>query len=387
MSGHLDERKYKFMVIAGEASADLQASALGKKMKELVPNLELMGIGGPRMKDTGYRLFYDSSTWSAIGVIEGLVHAPEFIWIMKGIRKAIIDESPDLLVFIDSPAINMRLARFAGKHNIRTIYYFPPSAWTKSIKRAKSIAERVDHVIATFSFTADFYKKYGIPVEYFGHPLLDLVEEVSPEEAITRLGLEKSIPYLGILPGSRLQEVRTLLPVILDACKRLREKIRDLEFLLPIALPVLNRWIEPLVMASGLPIHLFQEKNFEVMQASRALLTASGSATLEGAIMKKPMTVIYRINIIDWYLANLLFDSKYVALPNIILDSEVVPELIQDQMTVTNITDEVYSQLTDSSRRQEIITGLEKIRKFLGHPGVIDRVANYMARLIINDRR
>ena len=382
-----ENEKYKLMIFAGEASADLQASALGNKLKKLLPGIDLMGVGGPRMKDEGFRLFYDSSTWSAIGVIEGFARVPKFFSIMRGMAEAIVSEKPDLIIFIDSPAINMRLAKFARKRKFKTLYYFPPSAWTKKVKRAKAIAGRVDHVIATFSFTADFYREHGIPIEYFGHPLLDLVERITPQEAIRNLGLKENTVYLGLLPGSRVQEVKTLLPVMIETGKILKEKIPGLEFLLPVALPVLNDWIRPQVEESGLPVHIFEKRNFEVMQASNALLMSSGSATLEGAIMKKPMTVIYRLNKFDWHLANFLMKSPHASLPNIMLGRGVLPEFLQDNMTAPRISQEVYLQLTDPARRQEIAGGLEKIREFLGEPGVIDRVAEYIAGILINDKK
>jgi lipid-A-disaccharide synthase len=375
--------KKTIVIIAGEASGDLQGAHLARALRELYPEVEILGVGGPKMRENGVRLFYDSSTWGAIGVFEALPRVPYLLKVVADFETKILQENPALLILIDSPAINIRLAKFAKRHNIKTIYYFPPSAWYTSSRRAMQLCALTDSIIATFQYTVDSYRKANLPVQYFGHPLKDLVPTNLSAEAIrTKHELPEGKRFIGLLPGSRSQEITQLLPILLQTARNLLERYPDLFFLLPIALPTLKTMVQKLVSECGLPLKIITGNAHEVMKMSSLLLMASGSASLEAALIGTPMITLYKLSKGDWFLAKLIVRTKYIALPNLIAQKPLVPELLQDEVTPEKITEQACKILDSPELQAQMITAFKEIREGIGEPGVIQRVAQYVGNFM-----
>lgn len=370
----------KVMIFAGEASGDLQGARLARALKKLDGNLEFYGVGGPKMKEEGIDILFDSTTFGVIGAVEGLLKLPMLIYLYHRTKRAFLDIHPDLAVFIDTPAFNMRLAHISREAGIKSVYYFPPSAWSGSVKRAREIAGVIDHVITTFEFTARTYDKGEVKHSYFGHPLIDVLDEAigTREEMLEELNLKEGPRYVALLPGSRSQEIRMVLPLLLESARRLHEKIPCLHFLMPVAAPVLQERIDHLTRDLSFPLTKFSGKAPKVMSVSDLVIMASGSASLEAAVMEVPIILTYRLLWIDWKIIKRFVKQKWCGLPNLILERDVVPELLQDDATPENICRWAEDLLLNEEKRKKMIDDLKEVKASLGTPGVTDRVARYV---------
>lgn len=372
----------KVLLLAGEASGDLQGANLARSLRQIEPEMDLVAVGGPRMRSAGVRVVMDSSSWGVIGIWDALWRMPHIYSVFVRAKALVRSERPDLVVLIDCPGVNMQMARFLRREGIPTVYYFPPSAWSPRTRRARQIAETVDHVVATFSFTAETYERGGQPVAYFGHPMADLPEpSETPAEVQARLGLPEGRRFVGILPGSRPPEIRRLSPALLGAARLLNERVPGLHFLLPVAFPALQPLVRQEVARHGsdLSLTVLDGHGGDVMHASELLLMSSGSASLEAALFGTPMVLVYRLPAADFLIGQFVVeDFTYMGLPNLILQRYVVPELLQDEVTAERVAAEALPLLQDAARRREIEDNLRKVKKELGAPGVCGRVARYI---------
>lgn len=381
-------RPRRVLVVTGEASGDLQGARLIEALWRIEPRLEIRAVGGERMRAAGAAMVEDSSTWGFIGIWDAVLRLGSLWFIWQRLRKAVRCAQPDLLILIDCPGFNMRLARYARGLGIRTLYYFPPSAWTKNEARARHIASRVDHIVAAFKYTEQMYERVDRPVAYFGHPLIDVVRPTgTPDEIRQRYGLPEGKRFVGLLPGSRHPEIMRIGPGVLASARVIAQCIPDLHFLVPVASPALAHLVGDAVRryASGLPVTVIEGGAVDVMSLSDLLIMTSGSASLEAAILETPMILVYRMARFDYWLAHLvLSDFTYMGLPNLILGKLAVPELIQDEASPERIAREAVALLTDPGRYCEMKDNLLRVKKQLGAPGVVDRVAQYIWETISN---
>jgi len=375
----------KIMILAGEASGDLQGAHLTQMVRRFNPDFTFTGVGGPLMREQGVELMDESSAWGIIGPWHAIRKLPFLLGLVERLKKAIVKERPDLLVLIDSPAINMRMARFARERGIRTLYFFPPSAWYPSVERVRKIACVSDYIIPAFSYSVQTYLRAGIEVNYFGHPLIDMIDTgQGMDGSLARLGLSEDVPYIGIFPGSREQEVTSLMPVLVDTMHRLREARPGVEFLLPVAARPLRRCIEASLNSrrgDRLPVHLYDGLSHEVMKVSRLILMASGSASLEAAIFGIPMMILYKLAWPDWCIGKLFIKVPFIALPNLIVQRKVVPELIQMDANATRIVHEALPLFDDAPERRKMIEDLKEVKNLLGTPGVLERIGQFVAHV------
>lgn len=381
-------RPRRILIVTGEASGDLQGARLIEALWRIEPRLEIRAVGGERMRAAGARIVEDSSMWGFIGIWDAVMRLPALWMIWQRLRRAVRRASPDLLILIDCPGFNMRLASYARNLGIQTLYYFPPSAWTKNEARARHIAQRVDHIVAAFEYTEQMYDRVQRPVAYFGHPLVDVIKPTgSAEEVRARLGLPEGKRFVGLLPGSRRPEIVRMGPVLLAAARKLAERIPDLHFLVPVASPAIGRLVRDTVARhdSDLSLTVVDGGGSDVMTVSDLLIMTSGSASLEAVIHETPMILVYKLAPFDFWLAQfVLTDFTYMGLPNLILQQPVVPELIQDDASPERILQEAEALLTDVSRYSKMKDNLLKVKKQLGAPGVVDRVAQYVWETISN---
>lgn len=381
----------RILISAGEASGDLYGGLLMRTMGEVpVQPPDFVGIGGPSMRAAGIEALGDASTMGVTGFLE-VVGQLRVIWKAFGdARRLLTDASsrPDLAILIDYPDFNLRLAGAARKAGVPVLYFVSPQVWAWRKGRIKQIARCVDRMLVILPFEEEFYRSAGVPVQFVGHPLLDLVHRsLTREQALRPLGLDPKRPTVALLPGSRRNELAAHLPAMLGAARLLREEFRDLQFLVPIAPTIDADQVDRLIgeslhargaaggPRSGVGWALVKEGRYDALGAADAAIVASGTATLETALLGVPMVIVYRMNPFTHAIARLISDVPHIGMPNLIAGTRVVPELVQGECRPERITREVRLLLTDPQAAEAMRLGLAGVRSRLGTPGAIGRVA------------
>lgn len=372
-----------------EPSGDLQAAALAAELQKLHPGLEMLGVGGHKLAQAGVKLIADSSTWGSIGPSEAVAKIPRIYLAYRKMRQVLLEKRPDLTIMVDCPAVHYRLAGFAKRHGLKTLWYVPPSQWARNPKRFRALHERVTSIITPFKYNADNYARLGLEVGYYGHPLIDVIgEPPSREEAQKALGVPAG-RYVTLLPGSRTQEIRYITPLLLQVAAGLKTENGDLQFLLPIASPALEKQLRARIPRPPAWLHLFQGRAREAMAASVLGVMASGSASLEAALLGLPHVVVYKGSNLDWLIYMMLYRLGLLrverfALANLVLQEDVMPEFLQEYATPEAVTREALSILQDGPKRQKLIRDLERVKRAVGEPGVVQRVARHVERLLVD---
>ena len=366
----------KIMMSAGEASGDMHAARVAAEIKRIMPDAEIFGMGGRDMRESGVRIIYDIENLGIIGVVEIIKHIPFFFRLRDMLKEAMIKEKPDVLVCVDYPGFNMKLAHTAKELGIPVVYYIAPTIWAWHKGRAKNIVRDVTKVASIFPFEAKAYEKAGANVTFVGHPLADTVKpSMSFDEAMDYFKGDKDKKRILLMPGSRKNEVSSLLPMMIKAAEELSGKTAC-QFFIPRASTIPKDYLLEIIGKTELSISITEGHQYDLMQICDACIASSGTATLETALMDLPTVLVYRLSAITWYLAKLLVHVKYAGLPNLLLDREVTPELLQDRANAENIVSIVGKWIEDESERQKNIEALQEVRKALGSGGAIHRVAN-----------
>ncbi len=366
----------KIMFSAGEASGDMHGAKLAEVMKQQDPSIELIGMGGEQMKEAGVRIIYDIQNLGFIGVGEILRKIPFFFRLRDFLVQTMIDEKPDVLVCIDYPGFNMRLIKKAKEAGIPVVYYILPTIWAWHKSRGRTIAQYTDLAISLFPFEAKMYEEMGTHVVYAGHPLLDTVHAVRSRDAIVSdLGLDAQKKTVLLMPGSRMQEVNGLLPAMLEAAKEISKAVPQVQFLLPRASTIDRSVLELMIADSGVAVHIGETNVYDMMAVSTAAIAASGTATLETALMELPTLLIYRVSSNTYWLSKLLVHIDSIGLPNIIMGRRIMPELWQDEVTAEHIAQVMVPILTDTSRHDELKQAMAEVRRTMGQSGAVQRIA------------
>lgn len=372
----------KIMIVAGEASGDARAAGLVREANRLRPDLRFFGIGGDRMRAEGVETLVDSRDMAVVGLFEVLAHFPTIYGALRLMRRMLRERRPDLLILVDYPDFNLRLARSAKKLGIRVLYYISPQIWAWRQERVHEIKELVDRMAVVFPFEVPFYEKAGVPVTFVGHPLVEEAHSALDRRgACLSLGLDPDRKVLGLFPGSRRSELKRLLPVLLDAAEALRERHPDLQFILPRASTLGEEEFAPHLAARGLPLTVVAERPYDVMAACDAVISASGTATLEIALMGRPLVVIYRIAPLSYRIMRRLIEVDHIGLCNIVAGKRVAPELIQDDAEPERIAAEAESLLY-TARGETVSAGFTGLRERLGGPGGSERVATVALEMV-----
>ena len=371
----------KIMMSAGEASGDMHAAAVAAEIKKENPQIDIFGMGGKNMREAGVRIVYDIEHLGIIGFVEVLKHLPLFLKLIKFLKETMVNEKPDVLVCIDYPGLNMKIAHAAKEMGIPVVYYIAPTIWAWKKGRAKQIARDVRQVASIFPFEAEAYKKAGAPVTFVGHPLADTVKtSMSFEEAMKYFGGQKDKERILLMPGSRKNEVSGLLPVMLDACKLISEKA-ECQFYLPKADTISDEFLNSFLSKHPeLSVTVTEGKQYDLMQICTACIASSGTATLETALMQLPTVLIYKLAPATWFIAKHVVEVKYAGLPNLLLQKEVTPELLQNQVTAENIASIIVPWITDEQIRVRNINELQEVRKRLGDAGAVKRTARLILK-------
>jgi len=369
-------------VVAGEVSGDIYAAHLVRELRRRGPSLSISGVGGPYLAAAGVSLFLDSSLWGTIGWLR----AGQFMLVRKllQIEREIRRARPDLLLVVDFAAFNLRLAeRLDGL--VPIVYYFPPMVSVRRGDRARKVARLGMRLLAAFRREAAAYEAAGADVVFVGHPALDLTKtRWTPRQARAHFGVPEDAPVIGLLPGSRVAEINTHLPVMIRAAELLQRKSPELHFLIPLTSERFRSLINKAVSSTKVPVHIVTEP-YDAMAVSEVIVTATGTATLEAAVLAVPMIAVYRLPLLSWLIAHYVLTIRRAALPNILSGRDIVPELLQDRMTPEAIAAEVRRLLEDPARRRQMQADLREVASDLGAPGVVQRAADEVFAVL--DRR
>ena len=338
-------------MVAGEASGDLLAALLLGGLRQRWPGLSSVGIGGPKMTEQGFDAWWPQHKLAVHGYADALRHYPELSGMRRQLAARLLNERPDAFIGVDAPDFNLGLELRLKRAGIKTVHFVCPSIWAWRGGRIQRIARSVDHVLCLFPFEPELLRRAGIAATFVGHPLADVIPLQPPRaEARQRLALGQHEPVVALLPGSRPGEIRHIAPAFLQAAMRLRQRRPDLRFVLPLA-PGLRPLLEPLVTlhAPGLPLQMIDGASHDALAACDVTLIASGTATLEAALFKRPMVIGYRMHWFSWQLMKRMSYQPWVGLPNILCREYVVPEFLQDACEPAALADAVLAQLHDTA--------------------------------------
>ena len=379
-----DERV--IMLSAGEASGDLHGATMCRALRALDPSVRLVGMGGPRMAAAGVDILVDPTAQAAVGTSEAIGRIPGLYRAYTLLVKRLWAGRPLALVLIDFPEFNLRLARQARRAGVPVVYFLPPQLWAWRGGRMRQMARRITQVLAAFPFERGLYEAAGVPVQFVGHPLLDVVPSgLDRATARARLGVEGGDALVGLLPGSRTQEISRLLPPMLEAAARLAQAGGERRFVLGLAASVsrerVTAQIRRAAETGAPPVDVVEGQTHDVMAAADVLLIASGTATLEAALLGTPMVVCYRVSRLTEAVVRLLNRSPWISLPNIIAGRGVVPELLQGQVRGARLAAEAEYLLADTSAAAAQRAAFAEVRSRLGQPGVGERAARAVLAL------
>lgn len=366
----------KVMIVAGEASGDMHGGNLVREMHALSPELSFSGVGGKKMEAAGVRLIADVADMAVVGLTEVVGKIVSILRVMRELKKGLKNDPPDLLILIDYPDFNLPLAKTAHKLGIKTLYYISPQVWAWRKSRVHAIRAAVDKMAVILPFEEEFYRKFGVDVAFVGHPLLDEVKtRLSRQEFLARAGLSDDAATIAILPGSRKSEVEKLLPEMLEACRMIAETLSPVQFVLPLAPTLSPAFVEGIIGKSSIRVKVVEEDPYDAIASAKAAVVASGTATLETALLGTPMVVIYKISPLSYAVGKRVIKVDHISLVNLIVGREVIPELIQQDANPVMIAARLRELINNAQLREEMQASFARLRGMLGNPGASRRTA------------
>jgi len=382
---HTSNKPIKIALVAGEVSGDNLGAGLMQALLKKIPNVEFVGIAGPKMQALGCKSLYPMSELTVMGILVSLVSIGRILWIRYRLYRYLVKNPPDIFVGIDAPDFNLGLEAKLRKKGITCIHYVSPTVWAWRRYRLRKIKRAVDHILAILPFEESFYKEYNIPVTYVGHPMAEEIElHPDMQAARQRLNLPENKVIIALLPGSRRSELERHGPLFIDTVQWIHERNRKLHFVAaPVDSSTQQQFENAIAERHGknLPIEIITGKSREVMTACDLVILASGTAALEAALLKKPMVVTYKVSFLTYVIVKLLSHVKYYSMPNNLARRELVPELMQYEATAENIGRAVEKILADPEEKNRLIGELEKMHLDLKRDGdqrAADTVVSYL---------
>jgi lipid-A-disaccharide synthase len=373
------------MIVAGERSGDLYGAGLAQALQARLPGVEVFGCGGEAMSQAGVDTVVDSHQITVAGITEIVGGIPRVYRAFRRLLQEADRRQPQLAILIDFPDFNIRMARRLKKRRIPVVYFVSPQVWAWRKRRVQKLKKRIEMMIVIFDFEEEIYKQAGVPVEYVGHPLVDMVRtHLTREEFFARVGLDAAVPTIALLPGSRPKEVTANLPAMLDAATRLTLN-RKLQFVIAVAPTIDPRWLETTLLecyVGRATVRTAVHATYDAMQHSELAVVASGTATLEAAIRECPMVVVYRVSALTWLVGKVLVNVPYYSMVNILAKKELVPELMQHDFNAANVAARVEYLLDHPEAREEMIRGFQALKPRLGRGGAIERAADAMVGVL-----
>jgi len=374
----------RVLLVAGEASGDLHGADLLAALRAHVPDLDVFGIGGERLRQAGMETVVDASEVATVGVTEVLGHLGALLRAYRTLARRLREDPPDLCLLIDFPDFNLRVARLAKRAGVPVLYYIGPQVWAWRRGRIRKIARRVDRLAVVFPFEPELYRDHLAGVEFVGHPLLDRVRVTrGRDETLRAHGLDPARRTVVLLPGSRPSEIKRLLPPLLDAVRLLAHR-RDYQFPLALAHTLSAEDVAARVRAvAGDAVRVIAGDTYNLIAAADVALVTSGTATLECALLETPMVISYRLGPLSAAVARLLIRGvRWAGLPNIVAGHEVVPELLQERATGPGIAAAAQELLENPARRAHVVEDLRDVRRRLGRGGAAGRAAAIAAEML-----
>jgi len=374
--------KKSILIIAGEASGDNVGGLLCEEIKKLQPDIELFGLGGDRMMQAGVNLLYHINRLAFLGFWEIVKHIPFIRSVERDLLVETSNRKPALAILIDYPGFNLRFARKLKSEGIPILYYVSPQVWAWGRKRIKKIKSLIDRMIVVFEFEKELYSEEGMEVEWYGHPLLDIVKpQLDRSDFFKQAGLEIDQRYIGLFPGSRLQEVERILPVMRDAVFALRSSGME-----PEAIVGAVRGVDESVYRGiiGDEFRLMNNMTYDIMANADLNLVASGTATLECAILRKPLFVLYKTSPLTFMIAKNLIKIPDIGLVNVVAGQRIAPEFVQSDCRADKIAAEISDYFSNESYRDKTAADLKNVRFKLGEKGASQRAAESVLKMLFN---
>ena len=362
-------------ILAGEPSGDEYGAQLMQNIAEKKQNVNFIGIGGPLMEAQGLKSMVPLHKMSVMGFFEIIKTLPFFIKLEKNILKLIAEKKPDKIILIDYPGLNLRLApKIKSRIKTQIFYYISPQIWAWKEKRIEIIKKYIDKMIVIFEFEKKWYQKRELDVEYVGHPFLDIWNKGNTEYLIKKYQINREQPILTLFPGSRKQELKKHLQLFIDVALKLKESIPNLQILLGLHSEIqLTHKINPEII-------IIQDEALKALELAGAAIVASGTATLQAAIMNTPTVVVYKMNALSWFLTQRMVKVRYASMANIIADEEVFPEYLQTRATVKNLYHAVYKIFNNEDYKEKLIQKITTINQKIGGCGASKRAAEYIIK-------
>lgn len=371
----------KILISAGEASGDIHAAAVTAALKQIDSSVEVFGMGGDALHAAGGEVLFDIKDHGVMGFVEVIKKLPDLFKLRSDFARVMDERQPDCLVVVDYPGFNMKLAKVAHDKGIPVVSYIAPSAWAWNKGRAKNVAKIVDKVACIFPFEYDVYKEAGAPVEFVGHPLLDIVKPAwERTEAEAWVGKQPGHPLVLLMPGSRLMEIEKMLPNLLAGAKLLKKQLPEVQFAMPRAGTIPLELLQSKIKASGLDIKITEGHNYDLFSVADLALATSGTVTLEAALCGLPSIIVYRTSALNAFIARRVINIPNIGLPNIVAGRQILPELLQEDFTPANVA-KTAVELLAPERRPQLEADLAFMKARLGEPGAVKRVAQLILRI------
>jgi lipid-A-disaccharide synthase len=375
----------RLMLSCAEASGDLYAGALTRELRSIEPGVRIAGLGGPRFQQAGGELVGDYRGIAVTGLTEAIAKIPASVALLRRLTAFARAERPDALIAIDSPDFNFSLAARVKRLGIPVVYYISPQVWAWRSGRLKTIRRIADRMLVIFPFEQQIYQEAGVPVEFVGHPLVELARVTTARDGfLTALGLDAGAPTVALLPGSRHNEVQRILPVLAGAIPLIRERLPSAQFVVARAPNLDDRLFAGVATADRCV--MVGENTDTVLASADLALTASGTATVQTALHGIPMVIVYRVSPLTYQLGRRLVSVTAIGMVNLIAGEQIVPELIQDALTPEAVARETISMLTDRARAEHIRADLARVRERLGGPGASRRAARAILNVVKEKR-
>ena len=368
------------MIIAGEASGDIHGAHLVKAIRALNRELDFFGIGGNALRQAGVRVVVDNSQIAVVGVSEAFLKLKILLNALRVAKDGLRRIRPALLIVIDFPDFNLRVATAAKKLGIPVMYYISPQVWAWRSRRVKKIKKVVDHMVVIFPFEVAFYKKWNVPVTFVGHPLIDSMTSRRSKEK--KENLKGDGLLIGLLPGSRNEEITRLLPTMVQVADILSGQLPGIRFAIPVASSVDRTLVETIVEGGAAGLLILSDRLRDVLDEATLIITASGTVTLEAAIAGTPMIIVYKVSPLSYWLGKRLIRVKHIGLANLVAGRSIVPELIQHEASAENIAHQALQMLRDEKWLAETGHQLRYVAQSLGIPGASKRAAEVAMSLL-----
>lgn len=370
----------KILISAGEASGDIHAAAVTAAIKQLDSSAEVFGMGGDALRAAGGEVIFDIKDHGVMGFVEVIRKLPSIFKLRSDFGKLMDERKPDCLLIVDYPGFNMKLAQLAHDKGIPVVSYIAPSAWAWNKGRAKKVAKIVNKVACIFPFEYDVYKEAGAPVEFVGHPLVDIVHpEMSRQEAEAWAGKKPGRKLILLMPGSRMMEIEKNLATMLAGAKLLKEQLPEVDFVMPRAGTIPKELLEQRIKESGLEVRITEGHNYDLFSVADLALATSGTVTLEAALCGLGSVILYKTSALTYFIAKLVVNIPDIGLPNIVAGKHILPELLQDNFTPEKVA-AAAKELLEPERNAQMQRDLAYVKERLGNPGAVGRVA----QLVLN---